>query len=90
MLHNFGKLHSVPRTAGMTDYQVNFIADNPARSLITLTIVADDISIIEFGSFGRIVEAFVERFESLSETGSLSVVVLNTGQHTSVFNVRRV
>ncbi len=88
MLYNYGKVHSLPRTDGMRDYQLNFIADNPARSLITLTMVADDIRIVEFKSSGRIIETYVERFESLSDTGSLAIIIMNTGQFTSVFNVR--
>lgn len=87
MLYNYGKLHSVPRTDDETDYQLNFIANNPARSLITLTMVADDIRLIEFKSFGRIVEAYMEKFESLSELGSLTVIIQNTGDYTAVFNV---
>ena len=88
MLYNYGKVHSVPRTSGMTDYQVNFIAANPAKSLITISLAADDITIVEHKSYGRIVEAYIESFESLSATGVLNIIIQNTGRYTSVFNVR--
>ena len=88
MLYNYGKVHSVPRTSGMTDYQVNFIASNPAKSLITISIAADDITIVEHKSFGRIVEAYIESFESLSATGVLNIIIQNTGRYTAVLNVR--
>ena len=87
MLHNFGKVHSVPHTKDLTDYQVNFIATNPAKSLITISMAADDITIVEHRSPGRIVEAYIESFESLSATGTLIVLVQNIGSFTAVFNV---
>lgn len=46
MLRNFGKVHSLPHSSGMTNFQLNFIADKPMRSLLTISMVADDLQIV--------------------------------------------
>ena len=46
MLHNFGRVHSLPHSSGTTNYQLNFIAGKPRRSLITVSMVADDLQIV--------------------------------------------
>ena len=87
MLHNFGKVHSVPHSRGLVDYQLNFLADRPTKSLIILSMVADDIKVIVHKSPGRIVEAYIEAFEALSTTGDLLVIVQNIGGLTASYNV---
>lgn len=87
MLHNFGKVFSVPHTSGRTDFQVNFLADRPTTSLIVITMAADDIKIITRVAPGRIVSAYIETFEALSTTGTLLAVIQNTGTYTSTYNV---
>lgn len=88
MLHNFGKVFSLPHTNGRTDFQVNFIADRPTTSLVVLTIAADDIKVITRVAPGRIVSAYIESFEALSTTGALLTIIQNTGSYTSTYNVR--
>lgn len=47
MLYNFGRVFSTPHSSGMTDYQLNFIADQIIRkSLITITMEADSLKVI--------------------------------------------
>ena len=87
MLHNFGKVHSVPHTRGLVNYQLNFLADRPTKSLIMISMVADDLKVIVHKSPGRIVEAYIEAFEALSTTGDLLVIVQNIGGLTASYNV---
>lgn len=90
MLHNFGRVHSLPHIPGVViNYQINFIADKPARSLITITLVADDIKIIVRKSPARIVEAYIESFESLAEAGQLVAIVQNIGSYSAMYNVSK-
>ena len=88
MLHNFGKVYSMPHTSGRTDFQVNFIADRPTTSLIVITMAADDLITITRVAPGRIVSAYIDAFEALSTTGSLLVVIQNMGSYTSTYKVR--
>lgn len=87
MLHNFGKVHSVPHTSDITDYQVNFIANRPTKSLIVISLAADDMKVVVHKSPGRIVEAYIESFEALSSTGTLITLVQNIGSFTATYNV---
>ena len=87
MLHNFGKVHSVPHSRGLVDYQLSFLADRPTKSLIMISMVADDLKVIVHKSPGRIVEAYIEAFEALSTTGDLLVIVQNIGGLTASYNV---
>ena len=88
MLHNFGRVHSLPHTKKLTDYQVNFVADRPAKSFITVSMVADDMRVVVHKSPGRIVESYIEAFEALSTTGELVALVQNIGKYTATYNVR--
>ena len=88
MLHNFGKVHSVPHTHGLIDYQLNFLADRPTKSIVMLSMVADDIKAVVHKSPGRIVEAYIDAFEALATTGDLMVIVQNIGSLTASYNVR--
>lgn len=89
MLHNFGKVHSVPRTNGLIDYEINFLADRPSKSVVMVSMVADDIKVVVHKSPGRIVEAYIEAFEALATTGDLLVIVQNIGSLTASYNVSR-
>ena len=88
MLHNYGKLHSVPHTNGKINYQLNFLADRPTKSVVMLSMVADDIKVVVHKSPGRIIEAYIEAFEALATTGDLMVIVQNIGSLTASYNVR--
>lgn len=88
MLFNFGKVHSMPHTRDITDYQINFIANKPTKSLIVISMVADDMKLVVHKSSGRIVEAYIESFEALSSTGTLLALVQNIGSLTATYNVR--
>lgn len=87
MLHNFGRVHSFPHTRERTDYQMNFIAQRVRRSLLTLSMEADSLRIVINKASGRIIEAFLEPFESLSTQGFLSIYIQNTGSLTATYNV---
>lgn len=87
MLHNFGKVYSLPHTKGRTDFQVNFIANRPTTSLVVITMAADDLKTITRVAPGRIVSAYIDSFEALSTTGILLTVIQNLGAYTSTFNV---
>lgn len=87
MLHNFGRVHSLPHTKGGTDFQVNYIAERPTKSVIVITMAADDLRIVNRISPGRIVSAFMDTFEALSTTGLLMVFIQNTGSFTAIYNV---
>ena len=90
MLHHFGHVHSAPSSGPQSiDYQLNFVARRPAKSLIVISMVADDLRTIVRNSPGRIVEAFIEPFEALSNTGLLTAIVQNTGTLSSIYNVSR-
>ena len=108
MLHNFGKVHSLPHSKGKTDFQLNFIATSRRNSLIVISMVADDLKAVVNTlvtyytavpqihhilvhlcnrSPGRIVEAYIDPFESLSVDGLLMVIVQNTGMITATYQV---
>ncbi len=87
MAYNYGKVHSLPHTSGRTDFQVNYIADRSATSLILVTLAADDLRVITRVSPGRIVSAFIDSFEALSTTGILLAVIQNTGTFTATYDV---
>lgn len=46
MLHNFGKVHSLPHSKGRTDFQLNFVATSHRNSLIVISMVADDLKAV--------------------------------------------
>ncbi len=46
MLHNFGKVYSAPHHHKLTDYQVNFVATKVKRSLIVVSMVADNLQVV--------------------------------------------
>ena len=47
MLHGFGKVHSASyNNSNVTDYQLNFIAQRRQRSLITLSMQADNLRLV--------------------------------------------
>ncbi len=46
MLHNFGKVYSARHHHKATDYQVNFVATKTKRSLIVVSMVADDLKLV--------------------------------------------
>ena len=77
MLHHFGQVYSPPDQK--IKNQVIFVAKGNAKSLIVLTMAADDIKVFTQSSKGRIVSAFIDTFEALSTTGLLEVEVQNTG-----------
>lgn len=87
MLHNFGKVYSMPHTRGRTDFQLTFIADRPTTSLLVITMAADDLKVVTRVSPGRIISAYIDSFEALSTTGVLVIVIQNTGTYTSIYNV---
>ena len=87
MLHNFGRVHSLPHTRGITDFQINFIADRPTKSIVVVTMAADDLKVVTKESPGRIVSTFIETFEALSTTGLLLIIIQNTGSFTATYNV---
>lgn len=92
MLHNYGKVHSVPHMTsnGKIDYQLNFLADRPTKSVVMISMVADDIKAVVNKSPGKIVEAYIEAFEALATTGDLIVIVQNIGSLTASYNVSNV
>ena len=87
MLHNFGKVHSFPHTTERTDFQMNFLAQRVRRSLLTLSMEADSLKVVVNKAVGRILEAFLEPFESLSTQGFLSIYIQNTGALTATYVV---
>jgi hypothetical protein len=89
MVHNFGKVHSTKYDSNTNeiDYQLNFIADSIQRSLIVITLQADDIRFIVNRSPGRIIEAFIDPFEALSTNGLLNVFIQNTGSLTATYTL---
>ena len=87
MLHNFGKVHSFPHTSERTDFQMNFIAQRVRRSLLTLSMEADSLRTVVNRASGRILEAFLEPFESLSTEGLLDIYIQNTGGLTATYTV---
>ena len=87
MLHNYGKVYSVPHTNGKIDYQLNFLADRPTKSVVMISMVADDIKVMVHKSPGKIVEAYIESFEALATTGDLIVIAQNIGSLTASYNV---
>ena len=112
MLHNFGKVHSLPHSKGRTDFQLNFVATSRRNSLIVISMVADDLkavvntlvtyiympchrcitflSMCVYRSPGRIIEAYIDPFESLSVDGLLMVIVQNTGMITATYQVNMI
>ena len=87
MLHNYGKVYSVPHTNGKIDYQLNFLADRPTKSVVMISMVADDIKVVVHKSPGKIVEAYIESFEALATAGDLIVIAQNIGSLTASYNV---
>lgn len=84
MLHNFGRVYNSQKK-GETHFQINYIADRPMTSIITLTMAADDIKIYTKTSKGRIISAFIDTFEALSTTGLLQVIIQNIGSFTAAY-----
>ena len=46
MLYNFGRVHSLPHSKKTTNFQLNFIAQRAQRSLITLSMQADNLKAV--------------------------------------------
>jgi len=65
--------------------KIVFVAKGSSKSLIILTMAADDIRVFTQTSKGRIVSAFIDSFEALSTTGLLEVEVQNTGDKRALF-----
>ena len=87
MLHNFGRVHSLPHTRNRTDFQVNFVADRPTTSLLVISMAADDLRVTTRVAPARIVSAYIDSFEALSTTGTLLTIIQNQGTYTSTYDV---
>jgi len=89
MLYKFGRVYSVGHVKDReyAGTQVKFIATREAKSMMTISVVADDISVLNTKSPGKIIEAYVDNFEALSERGRLIVMVKNIGRFSAVYNV---
>uniref|UniRef100_A0A1X7UMY0 Generative cell specific-1/HAP2 domain-containing protein n=1 Tax=Amphimedon queenslandica TaxID=400682 RepID=A0A1X7UMY0_AMPQE len=72
---------------GLRDFQLVYRSTDIHKSLITLTFTAEAISFVENRSTGRIVEALVNDFVALIESGILTVVIQNTGAVTADYSV---
>ena len=86
MLHNFGRVHPSSHPNNHS-FILKFIHEDLHNSFVTLRIDASDISFVKNVGSGRIVETYTTDFESLSEHGTLTVEVGNTGEITSEFSV---
>ncbi|XP_019853252.1 PREDICTED: uncharacterized protein LOC109582771 [Amphimedon queenslandica] len=87
MLHGFGEVHKNSYRINATDYQLNFIAQRIQRSLITISMQADNLRLVINKSPARILEAYIDSFEALSSTGLLQVYIQNIGFLTATYEV---
>ena len=83
MVKNFGR--TVP--ASSTTTVLDFISTNLQKSMIIITMEADELQSVVNTSPGRIVDMSVEPFEALSMDGVLTVLVENTGSISAAYQV---
>lgn len=64
-----------------------YTIDRPASSVVTLTLSADNIVLIQNNAPGKINSAYVLPFESQSKNGMMRVMISNIGRVSSNFDV---
>ena len=66
---------------------LELISTQVQKSLITITMEADQLRAVANTSPGRIVDCYVDAFEALSMDGLLTVLVENTGYISASYQV---
>ena len=85
LLSYYGKLYTTAQDG--VNYRVQFENENLGRSKVVLTLTADDLKFVIHNSSGRIVSAYVENFEALTQQGNAMLLVLNEGNLTASFHL---
>jgi hypothetical protein len=82
-------LESVGLAAGVSNggFVLFKVITSPAKTLITLTISADNLQYIVNNSPGKINSAYVDPFEAFSRSGYLHAMITNTGRITSSYSL---
>ena len=86
LVKNFGRVVPAPSTTTVLD----FMSVNLQKSLIIITMEADELRSVVNTSPGRIVDMSIEPFEALSMDGLLTVLVENTGSISAAYQVSHV
>ena len=91
---NFGKVDIMDASGGANNIQndpaLNYLAfmdTVTSRSLITLTLSADNITFVVNTAGGKIISVTLPTFEAESKNGLLTVIVLSTGSINSQFSL---
>ena len=88
LLSYYGKLVPPPDNPGdLQDYRVQFENQDLGRSQLVLTLSADELQFVIHNSQARIVSAFVEDFEALTQHGNAMLLVLNEGNLTASYHL---
>ena len=82
-MRNFGQIDFLPSNSTA----LQFRSIRLQKSMIVLTLAADELRMVVNVSPGRIVEAFIESFEALSINGLLVVLIENTGEISARYQV---
>ena len=83
LLGNFGRIP--PMSSDLTVLEL--ISTDIQKSLITITMEADNLKSVVNTSPGRIVDCYIDAFEALSMDGSLTVLVENIGYVSASYQV---
>lgn len=87
LLSYYGKLHTSGSDKDTLDYRVQFVNEDLGRSQVVLTLTADELKFVIHNSSGRIVSAYVEDFEALTQQGKAMLLVLNEGNLTASYSL---
>ena len=87
LLSYYGKLYTSGSDKDTLDYRIQFINEDLGRSQVVLTLTADELKFVIHNSSGRIVSAYVEDFEALTQQGNAMLLVLNEGNLTASYNL---
>ena len=87
LLSYYGKLYTTAPSKDGVSYRVQFENENLGRSQVVLTLTADDLKFVIHNSSGRIVSAYVEDFEALTQQGNAMLLVLNEGNLTASYHL---
>ncbi|KAI6646408.1 hypothetical protein LOD99_12530 [Oopsacas minuta] len=87
LLSYYGKLRPTRIRRKIPDYSIQFENDNLGRSEVVVTLTADELKFIVHKSAGKIVSAYVEDFEALTQQGNAMLLVLNEGNLTASYHL---
>ena len=83
LVKNFGRFVPALPTTTVLD----FLSTNLQKSMVIITMEADELKSVVNTAPGRIVDMSIEPFEALSMDGLLTVLVENTGSISAAYQV---